>query len=93
MRPRRILFYKDFKIESEFHEDWDKYNVWRYVSKVEEPVIRATDGKLSGRERHYHAECPRGFASPRAPEDAAGKDGSYIFGLKEGDEVTISGLR
>ena len=25
----------------EFREDWDKYNVWQYVSKVDEQVVRA----------------------------------------------------
>lgn len=33
--------YKDFDIPEEYHEDWDKYNLWRYVSKVDEHIIRA----------------------------------------------------
>ncbi|MCA9194550.1 MAG: NADH:ubiquinone reductase (Na(+)-transporting) subunit F, partial [Planctomycetales bacterium] len=39
--PPHTVNYKDFVIDDRFHEDWDKFNVWRYVSKVDEPVIRA----------------------------------------------------
>ena len=33
--------YKDFDIEKEYHEDWDKFNIWQFVSDVKEPVTRA----------------------------------------------------
>ncbi|MDD7425849.1 MAG: NADH:ubiquinone reductase (Na(+)-transporting) subunit F, partial [[Actinobacillus] rossii] len=33
--------YADFDIPKEYHEDWDKFNLWRYVSKVDEHIIRA----------------------------------------------------
>ena len=39
--PPHELAYRDFRIEDEYHSDWDKYDVWRYVSRVEEPVVRA----------------------------------------------------
>ena len=35
------VYYKDFDIPKEYHEDWDKYDLWRYVSKVDEHIIRA----------------------------------------------------
>src|SRR6056300_2113506 len=37
--PHQVKF-KDFDIEEEYHPDWDKFNIWRYSSKVTEPVIR-----------------------------------------------------
>ena len=39
--PPHVANYKDFDIEEEYRDDWDKFNVWRYVSKVDEPVTRA----------------------------------------------------
>ena len=39
--PPHVAAYKDFDIEEEYHEDWDKFDIWRYVSKVDETVIRA----------------------------------------------------
>lgn len=39
--PPHVVNYKDFDIQPEYRADWDKFNVWRYVSKVDETVIRA----------------------------------------------------
>ena len=39
--PPHVVNYKDFDIQPEYRGDWDKFNQWKYVSKVEEPVIRA----------------------------------------------------
>ena len=32
--PPHEVDYKNFKIEERFHEDWNKYNLWRYKSVV-----------------------------------------------------------
>ena len=39
--PLHEIVYKDFDIEEEYREDWDKFDIWRFVSKVDEPVVRA----------------------------------------------------
>ena len=39
--PPHIVDYKDFDIDKEYHPDWDKFDVWRYTSKVDETVVRA----------------------------------------------------
>ncbi|MCB2465805.1 hypothetical protein KQ867_15785, partial [Listeria monocytogenes] len=39
--PPHVVEYKDFDIQSEYRGDWDKFNMWRYVSKVDETVSRA----------------------------------------------------
>ena len=36
--PPHEVHYKNFDIHERFHEDWDKFDIWRYVSKVEEPT-------------------------------------------------------
>ncbi len=39
--PPHTVNYKDFDIEEKYRDDWDTYNMWQYVSKVTEPVVRA----------------------------------------------------
>ena len=39
--PPHTVAYKDFDIPKEYHEDWDKYNLWQYVSKVDEAPMRS----------------------------------------------------
>lgn len=91
--PPHTVAYKDFIIEEEFREDWETFNMWRYVSKVDEGVVRA----------YSMANYPEEFGiimlnvriaspHPRAPEGTPpGIMSSYIFGLTPGDEVVISG--
>lgn len=55
--PPHVVEYKDFDIEEEYHPDWDKYDVWRYKSVVEEEVIRAYSmANYPGEKRHHHAQ-------------------------------------
>ncbi len=91
--PPHVVHYKDFEIEEEFHEDWDTYNVWRYTSQVDEEVIRAYSmANYPGEKGIIMLNVRVASPPPRAPEGTPpGKMSSYIFGLKPGDKVTISG--
>ncbi len=91
--PPHIAKYEDFEVADKYREDWDKFNMWRYVSMVEEPVQRAYSMANYPEERGIIMLNVR-IASPppRAPEGTPpGKMSSYIFNLKPGDKVTISG--
>lgn len=90
--PPHVVHYKDFDIEKEYHEDWDKFNLWRYVSKTDEPVIRAYSMANYPEERGIIMLNVRiATPPPRMPDVPPGLMSSYIFSLKPGDEVTISG--
>jgi Na+-transporting NADH:ubiquinone oxidoreductase subunit F len=91
--PPHEVAYKDFDIEEEYRDDWDKYNVWRYVSKVEEPVTRAYSmANYPGEKGIIMLNVRVASPHPRAPEGTPpGKMSSYIFSRKPGDKVTISG--
>jgi Na+-transporting NADH:ubiquinone oxidoreductase subunit F len=91
--PPHTVAYKDFVIEEEYHEDWDKFDVWRYVSKVDEPVVRAYSmANYPGEQGIIMLNIRIASPPPRAPEGTPpGKMSSFIFGAKPGDEVTISG--
>ena len=91
--PPHVAGYKDFDVEEEYRDDWDKFNVWRYVSTVDETVTRAYSMANYPEEKGIIMLNVR-IASPppRAPEGTPpGKMSSYLFSLKPGDEVTISG--
>ncbi|MCA9039756.1 MAG: NADH:ubiquinone reductase (Na(+)-transporting) subunit F [Planctomycetaceae bacterium] len=91
--PPHELKYKDFDIEQEYHEDWDKFNVWRYESKVQEETIRAYSmANYPGEKGIIMLNVRVATPPPRAPEGIPpGKVSSYIFNCKPGDKVTISG--
>ena len=91
--PPHVVNYKDFDIDTEYREDWDKFDMWRYVSKVDEEVTRAYSMANYPEEKGMIMLNVRvASPPPRSPEGTPpGKMSSYIFDLKPGDEVTISG--
>jgi Na+-transporting NADH:ubiquinone oxidoreductase subunit F len=90
--PPHELAYKDFDVEDEYKEDWDKFDVWRYVSKVETTEERAYSMANYPEERGIIMLNVR-IASPppRMPDVPPGIMSSYMFSMKPGDAVTISG--
>ncbi|OEF65108.1 NADH:ubiquinone reductase (Na(+)-transporting) subunit F [Enterovibrio norvegicus] len=90
--PAHHIKYADFDVPEEYREDWDKFNLFRYESKVNEETIRA----------YSMANYPEEFGiimlnvriatpPPNNPEVAPGIMSSFIWSLKEGDKCTISG--
>ncbi len=91
--PAGTYDYKDYAVEEEYKADWDQFNLWRYKAVLDEPVTRAYSMANYPDEKGVIMLNVR-IASPppRAPEGTPpGKMTSYIFSLKAGDEVTISG--
>lgn len=91
--PVSSVKYADFVVDDEYRADWDKFNLWRYVSTLDEPVTRAYSMANFPEERGIIMLNVRvASPPPRAPEGTPpGKMSSYMFSLKPGDEVTISG--
>lgn len=85
--------FKNFDIQPEYREDWDKFNLWKYKSEVADETIRAYSMANYPLEAglimlNVRIATPHPKAPPEVPP---GKMSSYIFNLKKGDEVTISG--
>lgn len=90
--PAHDIDFKTFDIEAPYRDDWDKFDLWRFKSKLLEPIERAYSmanyplekGQLLFTIRiafppGYKTEIPPGIMS------------SYVFNLKPGDELTVSG--
>ncbi len=90
--PPHVVNYKDFEIDKEYHDDWDKFNVWRYTSKVDETVVRAYSMANYPAENDIIMLNVRIASPPPSRDDIPpGLMSSYIWGLKPGDKVMISG--
>ena len=90
--PEYELDFKEFDVEKEYHPDWDKYDIWKYKGKNEEEIFRAYSMA------NYPEEKGVVYLNVRIATPPPGKDdilpgigSSYIFNLKPGDKVTISG--
>ena len=90
--PPHTVKYTEFEVEDEYRPDWDHFNLWQYQSTVGETVVRAYSMANYPEEKGIIMLNVR-IASPppRTQGLPPGQMSSYIFNLKEGDEVTISG--
>ena len=95
--PKYDLKFTDFAIEEQFRGDWDKFKMWDLACKNEEETMRAYSMA------NYPAEGDIVMLNVRIatpPFDRAtggwmnvkpGIASSYIFNLKPGDKVMVSG--
>jgi len=90
--PPHTVSFRDFDIDARFRETWDRFDLWRFKSTVDAPVQRAYSMANYPNEKgtllftiriafppEYRVDIPPGIMS------------SWVFGLKPGDEVTVSG--
>ena len=89
--PPHVVNYKDFDIQDEYREDWDKFNMWQYVSTVTEPTIRAYSMANYPEERGVVKFNIRIASPPPGTDFPPGIMSSYVFNLKEGDKITVYG--
>ena len=84
--------FRDFEIDPRYHEDWDRFKIWDYVSKVASSTTRAYSMANYPEEEGTIMLNVRIATPPRdCPNAPPGIMSSYIFNLKPGDKVVISG--
>ncbi|MCC7327687.1 MAG: NADH:ubiquinone reductase (Na(+)-transporting) subunit F [Burkholderiales bacterium] len=90
--PPHALSFRDFDIDPEFREEWDRFDLWRFRSVVDEPVERAYSLASYPLEKGTLLFTIRIVFAPEYREDIPpGKMSSWLFSLKTGDSVTVSG--
>ncbi|BAX52200.1 NADH:ubiquinone reductase (Na(+)-transporting) subunit F [Photobacterium damselae subsp. piscicida] len=90
--PAHHVKYSEFDVPEEYREDWDKFNLFRYESIVNEPIIRAYS-MANYPEEHGIIMLNVRIATPppNNPDVPPGQMSSFIWSLKEGDKCVISG--
>ncbi len=90
--PPHTVKYTDFIVQDEYKPDWDHFNIWQYESVVKEKVVRAYSMANYPLEKGIIMLNVRIASPPPRTEGLPpGQMSSFIFNLKPGDEVTISG--
>jgi Na+-transporting NADH:ubiquinone oxidoreductase subunit F len=87
------LQFKDFEIEKEYHPDWDKFKIWDIIAENDEERFRAYSMANHPAEGDIIMLNVRIATPPPAlwNDVPPGIASSYIFNLKFGDKVNISG--
>jgi Na+-transporting NADH:ubiquinone oxidoreductase subunit F len=86
------LSYKNFDVEDEYRGDWDKFNLWKYSANNDEDCFRAYSMANHPAEGQVIILNVRIASPPPGRDDLPpGIASSYIFDLKPGDEVMVSG--
>ena len=95
--PKVTVDFKDMDIEKEYHDEWDKFNMWDLKMKNPEEIYRAYSMANHPAEGNIVMLNIRIATPPWDRKKGGfmnvnpGICSSYIFGLKPGDKVTISG--
>ncbi|KEY60644.1 NADH:ubiquinone reductase (Na(+)-transporting) subunit F [Serratia sp. DD3] len=90
--PAHEVDYADFDVPQEYREDWDKFNLFRFRSVVKEHSVRAYSMANYPDEKGIIMLNVRiAPPPPNSPDAPPGIMSSYIWSLKAGDKVTISG--
>ncbi len=90
--PPHRLSYSTFDIQDEYRAEWEKYGLTKLESVVREPTLRAYSMANYPEEKDIIMLNVRiATPPPNAPKAPTGIMSSYIFNLKPGDKVTVSG--
>lgn len=90
--PAHDISYADFDVPQEYRGDWDKFNLFRYRSTVNDTTVRAYSMANYPEEKGIIMLNVRiATPPPNNPDVPPGIMSSYIWSLKPGDKVTISG--
>jgi Na+-transporting NADH:ubiquinone oxidoreductase subunit F len=91
--PPHDIKFADFDIREQSQDEWDRYKLWRYESHVKQTVTRAYSMANYPLEKgviklNVRIATPPPGSSDKVPP---GIVSSYIFSLRPGDEVVVSG--
>lgn len=90
--PPYRLSYRDLAIDPQVRADWDRSDLWRYEAGTPEPTTRAYSLANAPQERDVAVLNVRIATPPPAVPDAPpGIVSSWLFSLREGDAVLVSG--
>ena len=89
--PPHTVDYKNFDVQEEYRGDWDRFDQWKFTSKVDETTIRAYSMANYPEEKGLLKFNIRIASPPPGTDFAPGKMSSFVFNLKPGDKMSVYG--
>jgi len=89
--PPYQLSFNEFDIQKEYHPDWDKYKLWDLKAGNDEEIFRAYSMANHPGENNIVMLNVRIATPPPGTDFPPGIASSFIFNLKPGDKVDVSG--
>ena len=90
--PKFSCTFRDFEIEEQYRPDWDHFKLWETkAGNDEEGVFRAYSMANYPAEGNVVMLNIRIATAPRGMDVPPGVCSSYVFNLKPGDKITMSG--
>ncbi len=89
--PPFNLPFSDFNVEKEYHEDWTKFKLWDINAENDSEVFRAYSMANYPEEKGLIYLNFRIATPPPGQDVPPGIGSSYIFNLKPGDKIVVSG--
>lgn len=89
---RARIRFADFEIDERFRDDWNHFDWWRYQVAVDKTTSRAYSMANAPAEgNRIRLNVRLALPPPDAPEAPPGRVSSYVFSLKPGQPVRITG--
>ena len=85
------LSYKNFNIEEEYHDDWDRFKIWDNTANNDDSIIRAYSMANYPEEKGVLKFNIRIASPPPGSDVPPGLMSSWVFNLKKGDKVRVFG--
>ncbi len=89
--PPYKISYKEFDIEEQYRGAWDRFKLWDYTASNDEEIFRAYSMANHPAEGDIVMLNVRIATPPPGTDFPPGISSSYIFNLKPGDKVMVSG--
>lgn len=89
--PEYERFYREIHVGETYKKVWDRFDFWGLKARAEEPVFRAYSLANTPEEPELMFTIRIATPPPGETEIPPGVASSYLFTLKSGDRVTLSG--
>lgn len=83
--------FSEFDVEKQFHPEWDQYNLWDIKGSNDSEIFRAYSMANYPEEKGVIYLNVRIATPPPGQDVPPGIGSTYIFNLKPGDKLTVSG--
>ncbi|MGD8520513.1 MAG: NADH:ubiquinone reductase (Na(+)-transporting) subunit F [Desulfobacterales bacterium] len=89
--PEYERLYREIHVGETYKKVWDRFDFWGLKARSEEPVFRAYSMANTPAEEELRFTIRIATPPPGAADIPPGVASSYLFTLKPGDRVTLSG--